>query len=152
MTTNVGATTLACMAASPAGGVGKSWPNRLLAPKNELKSILLGAKTALEPIMKIPLDIGRQPSRAKQHNDSQKKPGEILIRKDAVAQPLFSLGRAEIASIGPGQEVVFSQVMDLSWEIAGTGDFNGDGETDILWRYYGTSAYQGLNDTAQAVN
>ena len=27
----------------------------------------------------------------------------------------------------------------------GIGDFNGDGEIDILWRYYGTGDYQGLN-------
>jgi hypothetical protein len=43
-------------------------------------------------------------------------------------------------------EAVFSQVLDTAWEIAGTGDFNNDGHTDILWRYYGTGAYQGLND------
>jgi hypothetical protein len=29
-------------------------------------------------------------------------------------------------------------VTDLNWEIAGTGDFNGDGWPDILWRYYGS--------------
>jgi hypothetical protein len=43
-------------------------------------------------------------------------------------------------------ENVFSQVLDTNWRIEGTGDFNGDGETDILWRYYGTASYQGLND------
>ena len=43
-------------------------------------------------------------------------------------------------------ESVFSQIMDTAWQIGGTGDFNGDGQTDILWRYYGTGAYQGLND------
>ena len=26
------------------------------------------------------------------------------------------------------------QVPDTNWEIVGTGDFNGDGKTDILWR------------------
>jgi hypothetical protein len=43
-------------------------------------------------------------------------------------------------------EAVFSQVTNTAWEIAGTGDFNNDGKTDILWRYYGTGAFQGLND------
>ena len=43
-------------------------------------------------------------------------------------------------------EAVFSLVLDTDWRIAGTGDFNNDGETDILWRYYGSGAYQGLND------
>ena len=42
-------------------------------------------------------------------------------------------------------ESVFSQILDTSWEIAGTGDFNNDGNVDILWRYYGTGGYQGLN-------
>ena len=42
-------------------------------------------------------------------------------------------------------ETVFSAVTDTSWRIAGTGDFNSDGETDILWRYHGTGDYQGLN-------
>ena len=37
-------------------------------------------------------------------------------------------------------------ITDTAWEIAGTGDFNKDGNTDILWRYYGTGPYQGLND------
>jgi hypothetical protein len=32
-------------------------------------------------------------------------------------------------------------VTDLNWQIAGTGDFNGDGNVDILWRYYGSGGY-----------
>jgi hypothetical protein len=32
-------------------------------------------------------------------------------------------------------------VADLNWQIAGTGDFNGDGKVDILWRYYGAGGY-----------
>jgi hypothetical protein len=35
-----------------------------------------------------------------------------------------------------------SAVTDLNWQIVGTGDFNGDGWPDILWRYYG---YGGAN-------
>jgi hypothetical protein len=34
-------------------------------------------------------------------------------------------------------------VLDTAWEIAGAGDFDGDGNTDILWRYYGTGQGQG---------
>jgi hypothetical protein len=29
-------------------------------------------------------------------------------------------------------------VSDLNWQIVGTGDFNGDGQVDILWRYNGS--------------
>ena len=32
-------------------------------------------------------------------------------------------------------------VADPNWEIGGSGDFNGDGKTDILWRYYGIEGY-----------
>jgi hypothetical protein len=35
------------------------------------------------------------------------------------------------------------QVSDTDWRIDRTGDFNGDGKTDILWRYYGIGAGQG---------
>jgi hypothetical protein len=41
-----------------------------------------------------------------------------------------------IASFGMGW---LSRVEDLAWEIAGIGDFDGDGNTDLLWRYYGSS-------------
>jgi hypothetical protein len=32
-------------------------------------------------------------------------------------------------------------VDDSNWTIGGTGDFNGDGNVDILWRYYGSGGY-----------
>jgi hypothetical protein len=36
-------------------------------------------------------------------------------------------------------------VLDLDWKIEGVGDFNGDGKSDMLWRYYGADYYQGMN-------
>jgi len=36
-------------------------------------------------------------------------------------------------------------VADTNWEIAGVGDFNGDGKPDILWRNYGTSGWTGTD-------
>jgi hypothetical protein len=36
-------------------------------------------------------------------------------------------------------------VTDLDWKIAGAGDFNGDGHTDLLWRNYGSGTYSGWN-------
>ena len=37
------------------------------------------------------------------------------------------------------------RVLDLNWKIEGTGDFNRDGYTDIVWRYYGSGGIQGYN-------
>jgi hypothetical protein len=37
-----------------------------------------------------------------------------------------------------GWSYIEPAVSDLNWEIVGTGDFNGDGKTDILWRNKGT--------------
>jgi len=42
-------------------------------------------------------------------------------------------------------EVIFSRVSDTNWRIVGTGDFNFDGKTDVLWRYHGPGTYEGLN-------
>jgi hypothetical protein len=39
-----------------------------------------------------------------------------------------------------GQDML-PAVTNTNWKIAGTGDFNGDGKTDILWRYYGPEGY-----------
>jgi hypothetical protein len=37
------------------------------------------------------------------------------------------------------------RVIDTTWEIVGTGDFNADGNTDILWRNYGSDEIRGWN-------
>jgi hypothetical protein len=34
-------------------------------------------------------------------------------------------------------------VSDTDWKVDGTGDFNGDGKADIVWRYYGTGEGSG---------
>jgi hypothetical protein len=44
-----------------------------------------------------------------------------------------------------GKNVWLPRQADLDWDIGGTGDFNGDGKTDILWRKYGTEAKKGTN-------
>jgi Leucine-rich repeat (LRR) protein len=35
-------------------------------------------------------------------------------------------------------------VSDLNWQIVGTGDFNGDGQVDILWRYNESGGYNAV--------
>jgi hypothetical protein len=41
--------------------------------------------------------------------------------------------------VNPQQTVNYTNVVDLNWKIAGTGDFNKDGQSDLVWRNYGTS-------------
>jgi FG-GAP-like repeat len=50
-----------------------------------------------------------------------------------------------LASLQMGTEIVFSQVADTDWQIVAVGDFDGDGDPDILWRNTGTGPLQGLN-------
>jgi hypothetical protein len=40
-----------------------------------------------------------------------------------------------------GEGVFAWGVSDLTWQVAGTGDFNNDGHVDILWRYNGAGGY-----------
>jgi hypothetical protein len=115
------------------------------------KSILMGAKAPSPrsmPVLRDPLDRGQTPGRSRRGMaaDRDLKLRNMPIRKDAANVAALSSGDVTIASLQLGTEVVFSQVLDTAWEIAGTGDFNGDQKTDILWRYYGTGPYQGLND------
>jgi hypothetical protein len=41
-------------------------------------------------------------------------------------------------------EEILPKVTDLNWGIVGAGDFNWDGQTDLLWRYEGSEAIRGL--------
>jgi hypothetical protein len=96
--------------------------------------------------MKNPMDHGMGSSSAAQMRLRNLDLKRIPTRTDAVGLSASSSDKARIAALSFNEEIVFSQVADTAWEIAGTGDFNGDGNTDILWRYYGTGDYQGLND------
>ena len=48
---------------------------------------------------------------------------------------------AKMAAAGVVESVELSPVSDLNWEINGTGDFNRDGDIDILWRYNAPGGY-----------
>ena len=118
-------------------------------PVRTFKTVLEGGKaTALDMthVMNNPIDhpFGKTPVVRGHIRERDLK--NVRVRTDAIGMSAAGPGPAEIAAIGLGTEVVFSQIPDTDWEIAGTGDFNGDGHTDILWRYYGTGDYQGLND------
>ncbi len=44
-----------------------------------------------------------------------------------------------------GAGVFITQVSDTNWQMQGVADFDGDGKTDILWRYYGNGEEAGKN-------
>jgi hypothetical protein len=56
-----------------------------------------------------------------------------------------ALGEVRLAAAGVSGYLYPQTIADLDWEIATAGDFNGDGNTDILWRNYGTGTYSGWN-------
>jgi hypothetical protein len=117
-------------------------------PKSSFKTILSGGKApALKPmqVMRDPLDISRGISPKGRERLRGQDLRSVLTRKDAVDVNRLNSGEVKTAALNLGTEVVFSQVLDTAWEIAGAGDFDGDKDTDILWRYYGTGPYQGLN-------
>jgi hypothetical protein len=59
----------------------------------------------------------------------------MRILKNPMENMVSLLG---LTSLG---EAALPSVLDPNWAIAGTGDFNGDGKVDILWRYYGAGGY-----------
>jgi Leucine-rich repeat (LRR) protein len=118
-------------------------------PQNSFRTVLeSGDQPALQRgrIMRDPVDPARTLSRSEGDRAIARSLLSGPARKDAVDFLAAASGPAELAAYQLNTELVLSKVEDTSWEIAGTGDFNGDGNTDILWRYYGTGAYQGLND------
>ena len=100
------------------------------APTTPIKSILRGdighvARPKLN--VRAPLEAGNRTAPSRHERPKAKDFGNIIVRESAMGPGLQAVNDAKIASLSLGQEVVFSQIPDMGWEIAGTGDFNGDG-------------------------
>mgnify|MGYP001055925794 CR=1 FL=1 len=111
-----------------------------LLPKSAFKTVLRGGKKPSlksKAILRSPMEMSRK---GKAGNRA------LPSSRDGVISAAGGVGELELASLTLGTEVMVSVITDLSWEIAGTSDFNGDGKTDILWRNYGTGPFQGMND------
>ena len=96
-------------------------------------------------VMSDPVGIGRGVLPANQRRIGGMNLGSHpSIRAEANANS-GGIGTAKIAALNFVTQDYLVIVQDTAWEIAGVGDFNGDGKTDVLWRYYGTGPYQGWN-------
>jgi Leucine-rich repeat (LRR) protein len=94
-------------------------------------------------IMRNPVDNRRGLSPRSKGRGGDKTLESVPTLKDVAKTSPVSSGTMEIAALESSGLAFLTSVLDTAWEIVGTGDFNGDGNTDILWRYYGSGYYQG---------
>jgi len=75
--------------------------------------------------------------------------GDILWRNSATGQNAIWMMNGTAIAAGTGY---VASITDLNWKIAGTGDTNGDGKADIIWRNSATgqNAVWVMNGTAIA--
>jgi hypothetical protein len=130
-------------------------------PVESLNPQILGSqKTSLSPlgigdmpvliqkrVMASPLDANRDRARLANREATF---ASAQTMKDVIALNTASSGTTGSATMGTASvtvsEYLYPQsVFDLGWEIAGAGDFDGNGSTDILWRNYGVGEYTGVN-------
>jgi hypothetical protein len=107
----------------------------------------LGMGKSLTPrskkVMRNPVDNGRDLSPRGKGRTRDKRLENVPTLKDMAKTSPVSSGTMEIASLDSSGLAFLTTVLDTAWELAGTGDFNGDGNTDLLWRYYGSGGLQG---------
>jgi FG-GAP repeat len=83
----------------------------------------------------------------------------LSLAGTAAAQPALNLQLVALGFVNPvglanardGSNRLFivEQGGDLNWIIAGTGDFNGDGKSDILWRHSSGAVFMNLMNGPQ---
>ena len=126
-----------------ATGISKKTQRQL---KGGIRSVLTRGKGLVQKpklTMRDPMGVGRNLSATDQESLSSKGKRGVPVREGAVDTAVK--GQAQIAAFNLNQEAMLPPVPDLTWKIAGVGDFDGDGDTDIFWRNYGTGPLQGLN-------
>ena len=119
------------------------------SPKDPFKTVLLEEKARVPKTRmnsKNPMDLAGDLSKKVRGRGIGREIAGFLGVEDAPLPGATDSGEVDLSSLALGTEVVISVLPDTTWEIAGTADFNGDGKTDILWRNYGTGAFQGMND------
>ena len=122
--------------------------SRTSVQQKSFKTPMGGRKSlALKPkkIMRNPGEFGRNlPPRSKGRTQDKKLVSVPAMKDTAKASPVSS-GTMEIAALALNGFAYLQIIPDTTWEIAGADDFNGDGNTDILWRNYGSGELQGWN-------
>jgi hypothetical protein len=115
--------------------------------KNDFLTIMgSGREVTLRPekISRDPVKVAPSLTSLRSRSSSSEESLGCRIRRDAVLYA--DRESTNITAIRMNTEVILDPVPDTAWEIVGTGDFDGDEDVDILWRYYGSGAIQGLND------
>jgi hypothetical protein len=99
---------------------------------------MLGGK-APEQVFRDPREAGGLLEKAVWKTADMTIPSDVRMMTDPRQGPGAPGLRVEGATF-LGSAALY-QVPDTTWEIGATGDFNGDGKTDILWRYNGPGGY-----------